>query len=50
MGDSWWLSWPSFTHAMEDEDIPAAATSLENSKWYTEVGIRAVDDLKLIES
>jgi lysozyme len=48
MGPTWWHKWPSFTHYMQELDVKDAALSLQDSKWYTQVGNRAVEDVSLL--
>ena len=48
MGPTWWHKWPAFTQYMQALDIKDAVTSLEDSKWYTQVGKRAVEDASLL--
>jgi lysozyme len=48
MGPTWWHKWPSFTKYMQELDLKDAAASLEDSKWYTQVGSRAREDVALL--
>lgn len=48
MGPTWWHKWPTFTKYMQALDLPDAAKSLQDSKWYTQVGKRAVEDVALL--
>lgn len=41
MGPAWYKKWPNFTKALAAGDTEGAARSLEDSKWYTQVGNRA---------
>lgn len=41
MGPGWYKKWPNFTKALASGDSESAAKSLEDSKWYTQVGNRA---------
>jgi len=41
MGPTWWKRWPTFTRKMKEVDVEGAAASLEDSKWYRQVGRRA---------
>jgi lysozyme len=41
MGPTWFKKWPNFTRSASTGDGQGAASSLENSKWYTQVGNRA---------
>ena len=48
MGPHWWEKWPTFTKDMRNDNIPAAMNDLRYSKWYTEVGNRARQDVALL--
>ena len=48
MGPNWWEKWPTFTKDMRNDNIPAAMNDLRYSKWYTEVGNRARQDVALL--
>jgi lysozyme len=50
MGPTWWHKWPTFTKYMQAGDIPDASTSLQDSKWYTQVGGRAREDVALLKA
>jgi len=50
MGPTWWHRWPTFTKDMQAHDIAGAAASLEDSKWYTQVGARAREVVGLLKS
>lgn len=50
MGPNWYKKWPRFTAAMEKGDIAGAIASLENSKWYGQVGGRAPKVISLLRS
>lgn len=41
MGPAWYKRWPNFSKALAAGDTEGAAKSLEDSKWYTQVGNRA---------
>jgi lysozyme len=41
MGPAWYKRWPNFSKALAGGDTEGAAKSLEDSKWYTQVGNRA---------
>ena len=41
MGPSWYKKFPRFTAALEKGDMEGAASRLENSAWYGQVGARA---------
>lgn len=40
MGPTWWKRWPTFTRNMKEVDVEGAAESLQDSKWFTQVGRR----------
>lgn len=48
MGPAWYKKWPSFTRNLKEGDTEGAAKSLEDSKWYTQVGRRAPTIVSLI--
>lgn len=48
MGPAWYRKWPNFTKALSEGDTQTAAKSLEDSKWYTQVGNRARTIVALI--
>lgn len=50
MGPSWYKKWPNFTRAISQGDVDSAAMSLENSKWYTQVGNRAPKIVDMVEN
>lgn len=41
MGPAWYKKWPNFTKSIAAGDMEGAARSLEDSKWYGQVGNRA---------
>lgn len=50
MGPAWYKKWPRFSKALAEGDTQSAAASLEDSKWYTQVGNRAKEIVSLIRS
>ena len=50
MGPVWYRKWPRFSKAMEEGDTELAALSLEQSKWYGQVGRRAPKIVSLVEN
>jgi lysozyme len=48
MGPAWYKKWPNFTRNLKEGDTEGAAKSLEDSKWYTQVGRRAPTIVSLI--
>jgi len=48
MGPSWYKKWPHFTAAIKAGDVEGAADQLASSKWATQVGKRAQDDIGLL--
>lgn len=50
MGPVWYKKWPRFSKALEEGNTELAAQSLENSKWYTQVGRRAPTITSMIEN
>lgn len=48
MGPAWYKRWPNFSKALAGGDTEGAAKSLEDSKWYTQVGNRARTIVSLI--
>lgn len=48
MGPAWYKRWPNFSKALASGDTESAAKSLEDSKWYTQVGNRARTIVSLI--
>lgn len=48
MGPSWYKKWPNFTRSLAAGDTEGAARSLEDSKWYTQVGNRAATIVAMI--
>lgn len=50
MGPAWYKKWPNFTRNLKEGDTEGAAESLENSKWYTQVGRRAPTIVSLIRN
>lgn len=50
MGPVWYRKWPNFTRSISAGDTEGAAKSLEDSKWYTQVGRRAKTVVSLIKS
>lgn len=50
MGPTWFKKWPNFTKSASTGDGQGAASSLENSKWYTQVGNRARTIVSMMRS
>lgn len=50
MGPTWYKKWPRFSKAIEEGDTQLAALSLEQSKWYGQVGRRAPKIVDLVEN
>ena len=50
MGPVWYRKWPRFSKAMEEGDTQLAALSLEQSKWYGQVGRRAPKIVSMVEN
>lgn len=50
MGPGWYKKWPNFTKALSAGDTEGAARSLEESKWYSQVGNRAATIVAMIRS
>jgi GH24 family phage-related lysozyme (muramidase) len=50
MGPAWYKKWPNFTRNLKEGDTEGAAKSLEDSKWYTQVGRRAPTIVSLIRN
>jgi GH24 family phage-related lysozyme (muramidase) len=50
MGPTWYKKWPKFSAALASGDTTGAADQLRNSKWYGQVGGRAVQIAALIEN
>jgi GH24 family phage-related lysozyme (muramidase) len=50
MGPTWYKKWPRFSKAIEEGDTQLAALSLEQSKWYGQVGRRAPKIVSLVEN
>lgn len=48
MGPTWYKKWPSFTKSLSSGDAEGAASSLRDSKWYTQVGNRASEIVAMI--
>lgn len=48
MGPAWFKKWPNFTRNLKEGNTEGAAKSLEDSKWYTQVGRRAPTIVSLI--
>lgn len=42
------LTFEKFLHAMLIEDYPTAANELQDSKWYSQVGLRGVRNCRII--
>ena len=50
MGPTWYKKWPKFTKFISQPNVEGAAQSLENSKWYTQVGRRAPTIVSMIRA
>jgi len=50
MGPSWYKKWPNFVKTLSSGDIEGAASNLERSKWYTQVGRRGPRIVSLLRS
>lgn len=50
MGPAWYKKWPNFTRNLKEGNAEGAAKSLEDSKWYTQVGRRAPTIVSLIRN
>jgi lysozyme len=50
MGPAWHKRWPNFTKALAAGDTEGAARSLEESKWYSQVGSRAATIVAMIRN
>ena len=50
MGPSWYKRWKNFTSALEVGDEDRAADNLVASKWYGQVGKRAVTNVALVRN
>jgi lysozyme len=50
MGPGWYKKWPNFTKALASGDTEGAARSLEDSKWYSQVGNRAAKIVAMIRN
>jgi lysozyme len=48
MGPVWYKKWPNFTKNLAAGNVEGAANSLQDSKWYTQVGKRAAEIVALI--
>lgn len=46
----WWKKWPNTSKALTEGNFDAAADGLRDSKWYTQVGNRAVEVVALMKS
>jgi GH24 family phage-related lysozyme (muramidase) len=49
MGPSWISKWPKLKKQLEEGDTEAAASNLEQSKWYGQVGNRAPTIVSLLK-
>ncbi len=50
MGPAWYRRWPNFTKALGSGDNEGAARQMQNSKWATQVGRRAQENIALIRA
>jgi len=48
MGPAWYKKWPNFTKQLEAGNVEGAASSLESSKWYGQVGRRGPTIVSMI--
>jgi len=48
MGPAWYKKWPNFTKQLEAGNVEGAASSLESSKWYGQVGRRGPEIVSMI--
>jgi len=49
MGPAWYKKWPNFTKQLEAGNVEGAASSLESSKWYGQVGRRGPEIVSMIK-
>lgn len=50
MGGKWYKKWPNFTKSISEGDTAQAAKSLEDSKWYSQVGNRAPEIVAMVRA
>lgn len=50
MGPAWYKKWPRLQESLKEGDTEAAASSLENSLWYRQVGRRGPTIVSLIRA
>ena len=50
MGGKWYKRWPKFTKSISEGDTETAAKSLEDSKWYSQVGNRAPEIVAMVRA
>jgi len=50
MGPSWYKKWPTFQKQLSSGDIEGAASNLEGSAWYKQVGRRAPTVVSLLRN
>ena len=50
MGGKWYKRWPKFTKNISEGNTEEAAKSLEDSKWYGQVGNRAPEIVSMIRA
>lgn len=50
MGGKWYKKWPKFTKNISEGNTEEAAKSLEDSKWYGQVGNRAPEVVAMIRA
>lgn len=50
MGGKWYKKWPNFTKSISEGDTETAAKSLEDSKWYSQVGNRAPEIVAMVRA
>ena len=48
MGPAWYKKWPNFTKQLEAGNVEGAASNLESSKWYGQVGRRGPEIVSMI--
>ncbi len=50
MGGKWYKKWPKFTKSISEGNTEDAAKSLEDSKWYGQVGNRAPEIVSMVRA